>query len=308
LDNRASTQEAIKRVEFVNCDIRDFAEVRRALGNADLVIHTAIVQIPRINEDKRLGYEVNVIGTQNVCEAVKENPLTKGLVVTGSWHTIGETTTSATINERFGFRPDYVEERARLYVLSKIAQEAIVRIYETDSSDKTYGIIRIGTTLGENMPRQTAANIFIEKGLRGEPLTPYEHSMYRCMLYVDVADVCRAFESYALKILGGGLRKTGNSLDSIVNVYYPEAITVLDLANIVKECVATHSDGRIRPEVIIKKTGQRGPYNPEDKRMMQVDISRVRDFLGLVRLVSPRESIDRMVRNRLHAQLNHFAS
>jgi nucleoside-diphosphate-sugar epimerase len=52
------------------------------------------------------------------------------LIVTGSWHTIGESELTGTINEEFGYRPDKVEERAKLYVLSKIAQETIVRFYK----------------------------------------------------------------------------------------------------------------------------------------------------------------------------------
>jgi nucleoside-diphosphate-sugar epimerase len=40
-----------------------------------------------------------------------------------------------------------------------------------------YGIIRLGTVLGEGMPEKTAANIFIDKGLKGEPLTSYKHRL-----------------------------------------------------------------------------------------------------------------------------------
>jgi nucleoside-diphosphate-sugar epimerase len=57
-------------VGFVKCDIRDFDRVVGCLGDVDLVVHSAIVQIPRTNEERPLGYEVNVLGLQNVCEAV----------------------------------------------------------------------------------------------------------------------------------------------------------------------------------------------------------------------------------------------
>ena len=46
---------------FELCDIRDYKQVMKALVDVDLVIHTAIVQIPRINEDRRLGYEVGSV-------------------------------------------------------------------------------------------------------------------------------------------------------------------------------------------------------------------------------------------------------
>jgi len=71
-----------------------------------LVIHTAIEQIPSINENKFLGYEVNVIGTQNICRAVEENPNAKGMILTGSWHTVGERELKGIIDEEFGFGPE----------------------------------------------------------------------------------------------------------------------------------------------------------------------------------------------------------
>src|SRR5208282_2531122 len=129
---------------------------------------------------------------------------------------------------------DMVEERARVYALSKIAQESIVRLFAEESSDKVYGIIRVGTVLGRNMPAKTAANIFIDQALSGQPLTPYDNSMHRPMLYINVDDLCRAFESYSRRIIDGTFTKTGNSLAEVVNVYYPHPITILELAVIVK--------------------------------------------------------------------------
>jgi UDP-glucose 4-epimerase len=149
---------------------------------------------------------VNVIGTQNVRRAVDENPQMKGVILASSWHTIGESGVEGVIDEEFGFRPDRVEDRARLYALSKIAQESIVRFYD-EMSGKVFGIIRMGTVLGDGMPEKTAANIFIERALRGETITPYKHSMYRPMLYVDIEDVCLAYERFAIKILKGDVRR-----------------------------------------------------------------------------------------------------
>ena len=198
-------------VSFQMCDVRNYVEVEKALEDVDLVIHTAIVQIPVINERRRLGYEVDFLGTQNVCRAVDESSRVKGLILTGSWHTVGERELRGVIDEEFGFRPDKVEGRARLYALAKIAQESVVRFYD-EMSEKVFGIIRMGTVLGEGMPEKTAANIFIDSGLRGKPLTPFRHSMFRPMLYVDVDDVCRAYENFASKILNGEVSQEGNSL------------------------------------------------------------------------------------------------
>ena len=289
-------------IEFIKCDITDRKALMKAVEGSDLLVHTAIVQIPQINSDKRLGYLVNVLGTQNVCETVRESSSLRGMLLTGSWHTIGEREISGVVDERFGFRPDMVEDRARTYALSKIAQETIVRLFDEESQDKVYGIIRIGTTLGENMPSGTAADVFIDQALKGEPLTPYDHSMHRPMLYVSVRDVCRAFESYARRILDGTIAKSGNSLAEIVNVYYPEPMTILELAEAVRDSVATCTAGRVKPEIRIVSTGQRSHFTADDKRHIRVDGAKARTFLELDGLTDPREAIEKIVRQRLAAK------
>lgn len=75
---------------FERCDVRKPEEVSKHVVNVPAIINTAIIQIPRINEEPRLGYEVNIIGVQNICEAVKNSDKTRGLIQAGSWHTIGE--------------------------------------------------------------------------------------------------------------------------------------------------------------------------------------------------------------------------
>lgn len=284
-------------IDFVYCDVSRRDDVENALKDLDLVIHTAIIQIPLINEQRRLAYQVNVTGTQNVCEVTSASSSIKGLVLAGSWHTIGEKELSGTIDEEFGFRPDKVEERARLYALSKIAQESIVRFYD-EMSDKVFGVIRMGTVLGEGMPEKTAANLFIEKGLRGETITPYEHSMHRPMLYVDIDDICMAYKQFVTGILDGSIEKGHSSLAHVVNVYCTKPITILELANIVQRTIAKHTNSA-GPRIEIVDTGQPPLFGQGDKNQIKVDISKAISFLGLTRLKSPEESIEEIIRRRV---------
>ena len=288
----------LEKIEYTICDIRFIEEVRKSLKDVDFVIHTAIVQIPLINEQKRLGYEVNILGTQNVCEVVDENPRIKGMILASSWHTIGESGLEGTVDEEFGFRPDKVEDRARLYALSKIAQESIVRFYD-EMSQKIFGIIRMGTVLGDGMPEKTAANIFIERALRGETITPYKHSMYRPMLYVDIEDICQAYEKFAIKILNGEVKKGANSLTHIVNVYYPSPITILELAQIIQKTVIKVTNNAIQPKIEIVDTGQKPLFGEDDKNRIKVNIKKAIDFLGLSKLKSPEESIEKIIKKKL---------
>jgi UDP-glucose 4-epimerase len=297
VDVQPCPEELGSSVSYVQCDIRDYQQVAKGLKGAEIVIHTAIVQIPLINEKKQLGYEVNVIGTQNVCKAVEADSRIKGMVLAGTWHTIGERDLKGIVDEEFGFRPDKVEERARLYALSKMAQESIVRYYD-EMSNKIYGILRMGTVLGDGMPSATAANIFVEKGLRGESLTPFKQSMYRPMLYVDVNDVCNAYEIFAQKILNGQCSKGGSSLAHIVNVYYPRPITIFELAEIIRKIIVECTNGRVNPEVKVVDKGLPVMFDEDDKNKIKVDIEKARSFLGLARLHSPEETLTEMIKQK----------
>lgn len=285
-------------VTFRQCDVRSYQSVSAALRDTDLVIHTAIIQIPQINERKKLGYEVNVEGTQNVCKAVEENANIKGMILAGTWHTIGERDIVGVVNEEFGLRPDKVEERAVIYALSKMAQESIVRLYD-EMSEKIFGIIRMGTVLGEEMPRGTAASIFIEKGIKGENITPFRNSMYRPMLYVDIYDICRAYDVFVSKILSGECEKKSNSAANIVNVYYPKPVTILRLAEIVKNAIINGSCDEITPQIEIVDSGLPSIFTENDIERFKIDSRKAENYLGLGKLSTPQESIDRIVKKRL---------
>lgn len=278
------------------CDITHYEDVRKNLEGVDAVIHTAIIQIPLINDDKKYGFKVNFIGTQNVCKAVSEIPSIKGMILAGSWHVFGEKGLEGIIQEDFGFRPDKVEDRAYLYVLSKMAQEIIVRYYNQMVSDSVFGIIRLGTVLGDGMPEKTAANIFISKGLKGEPITPFKHSMYRPMFYVDINDVCNAFEAYIDKMLNNEISKEKYN---VVNVCWPTPFTILDLAKIVQRKIAEFTKGKIIPPIEIVDQNIPMLHYPDDSKKIRLDISKANELLGLRKLINPEESIAIIINNRL---------
>ena len=150
------------------------------------------------------------------------------------------------------------------------------------------------------MPEKTAANIFIENGVSGKPLTPYKHSMHRPMLYVDIDDVSVAYEKLASMILQNNLKKPGNSVEHIFNVYYPEPITIIELANITKEAIIKLSNRKIQPVINIVNTGQPSMFNEEDKKMIKVDAAKALNFLKMDHLKSPSESMDTLVKERLN--------
>jgi len=287
-------------VEHRTCDITRFDEVRDKLGKPKVVIHTAIIQIPAINEFKERAFEVNVQGTQNICRIVKETPETSGLILTGTWHVFGEREYGGVIDVSFGYRPDKVEDRARLYVVSKMIQEGLMRFYDDIVREKVYNIVRLGTVLGEQMPEKSAANIFITNGLKGKPITPYLHSMYRPMLYVAIDDVCKAFHSRIKEIMDEET-STEASERHIFNLFHPKPITILELAEIVKEAIIFHTNGKVNPDIKIVDKGLPILFSVGDKRAMHTDIGDVKGFFKIEELKSPKEAIFEIVNGRCGA-------
>lgn len=281
-------------VTYQQCDITKYAEVQKALCDVELVIHTAIIQIPLIDENRRLGYAVNFLGTQNVCRCVDESSSIKGLLLSGTWHVFGEQGLSGNIDESYGFRPDKVEGRARLYAMSKIAQEVVVRFYD-EMSEKIFGVVRMGTVLGEGMPEKTAANIFISNGLKGKPLTPFKNSMYRPMLYVDVNDICACFLVYSKKILAGEVAKNGSSLDHVVNFYWPEPINILEVAEIIGKTIAKLTEGRVNPKIEVVDNGKPALFEADSKMKIKASIDKAHQLLGMEKLTDPQKSFERLV-------------
>jgi nucleoside-diphosphate-sugar epimerase len=281
---------------FKPCDIRDRQSLVDAIRGFDIVINTAIIQVPEITEKKRLGYEVNVLGVRNLCEAVESVDSVKGLLHASSWHVFGERDLRGTLNEQFGYRPDKVDERARFYAMCKIAQELHIRT-TSEVSSKSFGIIRLGTVLGEGMPRLTAANIFIDKALKGEPMTPFAHTQHRPMLYVSIQDICNAFEALSRRILEGEVGHETSGAE-VVNVVWPSPVTIIELARIVRAKVIRLTRGKIRPEIETVDTGVPPLFTAKDKGLFRVDISKARKLLGSKKLTSPRQVIEEIIDKR----------
>ncbi len=285
-------RKLVNNVDFVFCDVTDHSYVQGLLRELEpsFLIYSAIVQIPRINEEPRLAYEVNVAGLDFVCRFAEEHPEVRGVVLTGSWHVYRSSSYGG--SGLLCVDLDRVEERERLYCVHKILQECIIRAYAR-SSPKVFGVLRLGTVLGEGMPEKTAANVFITQALSGKPITPYAESALRPLIYVDIEDVCRAFESY----VSIALRRGKEEVPVAADVCWPESITVLELANLVKDLVVELSGGEISP--VVEVVGDEALLRGRKPERVWVDVSVARDVLGLEKLISPRESLKRLISRRM---------
>lgn len=175
------------------------------VDNADLVVNCAIVQVPQINGDPWLGYAVNVRGLQKLLDAVEQSRC-GGLVHVSSWE-VQETV---------------CEERSQFYRQTKVIQEKLVEWFRL-AGKKRYGVVRIGTLLGEGMNPDTAASIFIEKALKGEAVTPYSHSLMRQLHYLDILDAQRLITQYCVDLMD-------DKAPELATFYHPMPVSIWDLA------------------------------------------------------------------------------
>ena len=75
------------------------------------------------------------------------------------------------------------------------------------------------------------------------------------MLYVDVGDVCRAFEIYVRKILDGEIG--GDGLSNVVNLCWPEPNTILELAGMARDSIIKYSGGGLSLRLMLLIGGSR---------------------------------------------------
>ncbi len=119
------------------------------------------------------------------------------------------------------------------------------------------------------------------------------------MLYVGIDDICRAYEAMALKILNDSSPLIENSLNHIVNVYYPKPITILQLAEIVKKAIVECSQGRIVPNIEIVDNGTPALFEEKDLARLEINIDKAHSYLGIKTLENPNELISKLVADKI---------
>ena len=88
-------------------------------------------------------------------------------------------------------------------------------------------------------------------------------------------------------------------MSHVVNVCWPEPVTILELAEMMRDAIIKYSNGKIRPEIEIVDRGQPILFTQEDKELIKVDGSKVKSFLGLERMTNPKEILEKLIKERL---------
>ena len=116
----------VEKIKFVEGDITNFEQVQEAVKNTDQVINLAGLMTPDCSAKPILGAQVNILGSINVFEALKQNNI-KFLVYASSAGV-------------FGQKDKYYPFPETHYGAYKLAVEGVARAYFNENKISSIGI------------------------------------------------------------------------------------------------------------------------------------------------------------------------
>ena len=90
-----------------------------------------------------------------------------------------------------------------------------------------------------------------------------------------------------------------DSFSHIVNVFYPKPITILELAETIRNIIVELTGGRINPPVEVVDKGIPPLFREDEKDRIKVDVSKALKFLGLEGFTNPKDTLRRIIEKRL---------
>lgn len=192
----------------------------------DTIIHlAALVDLSRDYEVAKRCFEVNLLGTLNVLEALKKNP-PKKIIFASTEEVYG--------NNPLPFHEKQLPQPPSMYAISKVAGEQLLRIYGTELGFSTI-VLRIGTFYGPGNPRHRFIPQIIQAARANQDILLNSGTKKRDYIYVG--DVANAVEKavhvkstgYEIVNIGGGKNYSLEELaDMVVNITYSSSRIVLN--------------------------------------------------------------------------------
>jgi UDP-glucose 4-epimerase len=254
LDAKPPLQADDPAVEWVELDMLDQDALTSALKGTVATFHlAAMADVNHVIADPALSVDMNVTMVARVLEAARRADA--GRVILSSTVWVYSATTEQTVDETTPF--DLTVPGRHIYATEKIAAEMLCADYQT-LYGRPYTVLRYGIPFGPRMRNDLVIAAFIERAMRGEPLTiDGDGSQERSFVYVE--DLAAA---HPLALAPAAENRT-------FNLEASEPITIRQLAETVGRLVGD-------TEVTF------GPPRPGDYRAKRVRSDRARDELGWV--------------------------
>lgn len=205
----------------MRADLMDVNALASAFAGADFVCHLAAVGDVYLAAEKPWhAAQVNVTGTANVCEAALRAGVGK-IVYASTWEVYG-TPKYQPLDEDHPCAPDHP------YNITKLAGERIALAYGHLRKGLSVTALRLGTAFGTRMRPNSVFSLFIDRALRGEPIT-IQGTGQQGRQFTHARDIGRAF-SLAVERAASG---------SVYNTVSDEFVTIKQLAETVVAEVPT---------------------------------------------------------------------
>lgn len=206
-------------IEFYHGSVLDLEALRMALSGIDVVYHlAAVADVKDVYEDPHYAESINVRGTINVLEAARKAKIQR--VIYGSTTWVYSEVTEPAADEQTPLRAP-----THLYTATKIASEYYCQCYS-----KLYQlpvtILRYGIPYGPRARDGAVIPIFVQRALRGEPLTVAGDGLqFRKFVYVeDLAD-------------GNVLALASVGRDKIYNLDGSEKVMIRQIAETIQKLI-----------------------------------------------------------------------
>ncbi|NVM45340.1 MAG: NAD(P)-dependent oxidoreductase [Candidatus Lokiarchaeota archaeon] len=121
--NRRIAKKFKNRIEIIWGDLRNKEEVNKAVHSQDIIIHLAAIIPPLADTNPRLAESVNIGGTQNILDAMKNLKQKPKLLFTSSVAVYGDRRYNPMIEVTDPIAPS----RGDYYAITKISAENLIR-------------------------------------------------------------------------------------------------------------------------------------------------------------------------------------
>ncbi|MEQ1945545.1 MAG: SDR family NAD(P)-dependent oxidoreductase [Bryobacteraceae bacterium] len=257
------------RVTVIEGDIRNMADVARAMDGVDIVFHQAAIRITQCAEDPRLALEVLVDGTFNVAEQAVKSKVSK--VIAASSASVYGLAEEFPTTER-----QHPYDNRTLYGAAKVFNEGLFRSFN-DMYGLPYVMLRYFNVYG---PRMDIYGVYTEVLIRWmERIAAGKGPLIfgdgtQTMDFVCAPDIARANIAAA----------ESDVIDQVFNVASGVETSLNDLARTLQRVMGSTAPIEYGPERKV---------NPVSRRL--ADISAAKSILGFETTTSLEEGLRQLV-------------
>jgi len=258
------------RFQFIEGSVLDTHLVRELTAQVDAIYHlAAVVGVKYIVDDPVRGMQVNIKGTENVLEAAQR---TGAKVLVASSSEVYGKSTQVPFKEEDNAILGATSVPRWSYALSKMLDEQLAFAYTRQTGLPTVAV-RYFNAYGIRLDPQGYGSViarFITQALRGQPLSVYGDGL-QTRSFTYVGDTVRGTIA---------AMTSDKAVGQAFNIGYPTEVTIVALADLVRDLVGTGVDVTHIPYERVFGA------DFEEARRRCPDVSRARALLGFEASIS----------------------